>query len=68
MFWSYELGEGRVFGCVPGHSAHTFDDPLFRKLLLRGIAWAAGENPSLLDEVFSKINNDVQSRALENKP
>jgi hypothetical protein len=28
----------------------------------------AGENLSLLDEVFSMINNDVQSRALEYKP
>jgi arylsulfatase A-like enzyme/type 1 glutamine amidotransferase len=43
MFWCYELGKGRVFGCVPGHSAKTFDDPVFRKLLLRGMAWAAGE-------------------------
>lgn len=54
MFWCYELGKGRVFGCVPGHSARTFDDPLFRKLLLRGIAWTARENPLLFDEVFSK--------------
>jgi CubicO group peptidase (beta-lactamase class C family)/acetyl esterase/lipase len=45
MFWCYELGEGRVFGCVPGHSVKTFDDPVFRKLLFRGIAWTAGENP-----------------------
>ena len=43
MFWCYELGEGRVFGCVPGHRAHTFDHPVFRKLLLRGMIWAAGE-------------------------
>ena len=54
MFWCYELGEGRVFGCVPGHSAKTFDDPMFRKLLFQGIAWTAGENPLLFDEVFSK--------------
>jgi len=27
---------------VPGHYAWTFDDPLFRVLLLRGIAWSAG--------------------------
>jgi CubicO group peptidase (beta-lactamase class C family) len=44
MFWCYELGEGRIFGCVPGHSAKTFDNPMFRKLLFRGIAWTAGEN------------------------
>ncbi len=50
MFWCYELGEGRVFGCVPGHSAKTFDNPVFRKLLFRGIAWTARENPLLFDE------------------
>ncbi len=54
MFWCYELGKGRVFGCVPGHSARTFDDPLFRKLLLRGMAWAAGESPSRFGEFSSK--------------
>ena len=45
MFWCYELGSGRVFGCVPGHCAQTFDDPVFLKLLLRGIAWSADESP-----------------------
>ncbi len=50
MFWCYEPGAGRVFGCVLGHCAQTFDDPLFRKLLLRGIAWAAGESPMRFGE------------------
>lgn len=54
MFWCYELGAGRVFGCVPGHSAQTFDDPVFRKLLLRGVAWAAGENPLRFGELAAK--------------
>jgi type 1 glutamine amidotransferase len=49
MFWCYELGAGRVFGCVPGHCAQTFDDPVFRNLLLRGIAWAASRFPDRLD-------------------
>jgi type 1 glutamine amidotransferase len=49
MFWCYELGRGRVFGCVPGHRAQTFDNPLFRTFLLRGIAWAAGRPPDRLD-------------------
>jgi type 1 glutamine amidotransferase len=45
MFWTYRRGKGRVFGCVPGHFTWTFDDPYFRLLLLRGMAWAAGESP-----------------------
>jgi trehalose utilization protein len=40
-FWCYELGRGRVFGCVPGHSIQTFGNPDFRKLLLQGMKWAA---------------------------
>ena len=54
MFWCYEPGSSRVFGCVPGHSAQTFDDPLFRKLLLRAVAWAAGENPLRFGESSTK--------------
>jgi type 1 glutamine amidotransferase len=48
MLWCYELGRGRVFGCVPGHRAKTFDNPPFRTFLLRGVAWAAGRHPDRL--------------------
>ena len=43
LFWALEPGKGRVFVSIPGHFSWTFDDPLFRILLLRGIAWAAHE-------------------------
>jgi hypothetical protein len=43
LFWSVEHARGRVFVSIPGHFSWTFDDPLFRVLLLRGIAWAAKE-------------------------
>ena len=41
--WLVDRRPGRVFVCIPGHYSWTFDDPLYRLLLLRGIAWAAGE-------------------------
>jgi len=41
MFWTVERGRGRVFVSIPGHYMWSFDDPLFRALLLRGIAWTA---------------------------
>jgi putative heme-binding domain-containing protein len=41
MFWTLGPAGGRVFVSIPGHFAWTFDDPLFRILLLRGIAWTA---------------------------
>jgi putative heme-binding domain-containing protein len=44
LFWTRTQHKGRVFVSVPGHYTWTFDDPLFRLLLLRGIAWTAGES------------------------
>jgi type 1 glutamine amidotransferase len=41
QLWTTEPGQGRVFVSIPGHYSWTFDDPLFRVLLLRGIAWTA---------------------------
>jgi putative heme-binding domain-containing protein len=43
LLWVREQGKGRVFVSIPGHYTWTFDDPLFRVLLLRGMAWAVGE-------------------------
>jgi putative heme-binding domain-containing protein len=43
LFWTTEPGKGRVFVSIPGHFSWTFDDPIFRVLLLRGIAWTARE-------------------------
>jgi len=43
QLWSLAHGKGRVFVSIPGHYSWTFDDPLFRVLLLRAIAWTAHE-------------------------
>ena len=43
MVWTFTRGKGRVFGTVLGHYLWTYDDPYFRVLILRGIAWAARE-------------------------
>lgn len=43
LFWTTEPAKGRVFVSIPGHYSWTFDDPLYRVLLLRGIAWVAKE-------------------------
>ncbi|MCC6492193.1 MAG: ThuA domain-containing protein [Pirellulales bacterium] len=44
QFWTVQRGRGRVFVSIPGHYMWTFDDPAFRTLLFRGIAWA-GRRP-----------------------
>ncbi|MCK4291622.1 MAG: ThuA domain-containing protein [Planctomycetes bacterium] len=51
MFYAYRYGKGRAFSCIPGHYTWTFDDPYFRILLLRGMAWAAGESPYRFDSL-----------------
>jgi len=51
VLWTYPCGKGRVFGCQPGHYHWTFDDPYYRIILLRGIAWAAQDSPYRFDEL-----------------
>ncbi len=41
QIWTRQVGQGRVFVNILGHYTWTFDDPLFRILQLRGMAWAA---------------------------
>jgi putative heme-binding domain-containing protein len=51
LFWTREKGKGRVFVSILGHYAWTFDDPLFRLLILRGIAWTACEPVDRFNEL-----------------
>ena len=51
LFWTREQGKGRVFVSIPGHYTWTFDDPLFRLLLLRGICWAGGQPMDRLSDL-----------------
>jgi len=57
LFWTIEptvtgaKQPGRVFVSILGHYSWTFDDPLFRILLLRGIAWSAKEPINRFDEL-----------------
>jgi type 1 glutamine amidotransferase len=45
MLWTYEPAHGgRAFVCILGHYMWTFDDPLFRLILMRGIAWSANKD------------------------
>jgi type 1 glutamine amidotransferase len=54
MFYCYEYGKGRVFSCILGHYTWTFDDPYFRILMLRGMAWAANESPYRFDLLVTR--------------
>ena len=39
LIWTTEHGAGRVFASIPGHYAWTLRDPLWRVMILRGVAW-----------------------------
>jgi type 1 glutamine amidotransferase len=53
QFWTYERDGGRVFVSIPGHYMWTFDDPAFRLLLMRGIAWTGRRNVDRFDELIT---------------
>ena len=40
--WIKSHGEGRVFYNSGGHDSKAVDQPMFKKLLIRGSLWAAG--------------------------
>jgi type 1 glutamine amidotransferase len=52
LFWTMEHGRGRVFVSIPGHYMWTFDDPAFRLLLMRGIAWAGHRNVDRFNDLI----------------
>ncbi len=58
-FWTYTSGKGKVFGTTTGHYTYTYYDPIYRLLLLRGIAWVLDEDPApFMPLVFHGITND----------
>ncbi len=40
QMWTYETDWNRAFVSIPGHNWKTFEQPQYRAVLLRGIAWA----------------------------
>ncbi|MBI4606418.1 MAG: hypothetical protein HY721_31015, partial [Planctomycetes bacterium] len=40
---------GRLFASIIGHYSKTYEDSSFRAILLRGMAWAAGEPAGRLE-------------------
>jgi hypothetical protein len=44
VMWTAEVGSGRVFVSGVGHNDFTFNDPYFRIILLRAMAWTMHES------------------------
>ncbi len=59
IMWTYEIGQGRVFGTTAGHNTFTYFDPEFRIILFRAMAWAIREQPGpFMPLVFEGITNE----------
>lgn len=59
LFWTYEIGNGKVFGTSTGHHTFTYYDPEFRIVLFRAMAWVANQHPNrLMPLVFEGITNN----------
>jgi len=55
QMWTQEpAGGGRIFVTLGGHYSWNFDDPLFRTLVLRGIAWS-------VQEPVDRFNNLIEA-------
>lgn len=50
LVWTFERGPGRVFASVLGHYTWTLDDPWWRILCLRGLAWAGRRDPAMFND------------------
>ena len=44
VMWMREKGRSKTFATVSGHNYFSFNDPYFRIILLRAMAWAMGES------------------------
>ncbi len=44
IMWTKEVGRGKVFATILGHNYFTFNDPYFRIILLRSMAWTMNES------------------------
>jgi type 1 glutamine amidotransferase len=64
IMWTFQKDKGRVFASIFGHYTWTWEDPLFQIIVLRGIAWAAGEDPASLESLATGL--EMQSNARKN--
>lgn len=53
LMWTREQGPGRLFASIPGHYQWTLDDPLWRLVVIRAIAWC-GHRP--VDSLIQTLN------------
>jgi hypothetical protein len=58
VMWTKEEGDSRMFVSVPGHNYTLFNDPYFRIILLRAMAWTLHEDFDPFEAVVMKHIDD----------
>jgi len=58
VMWTKQVGQGRVFATSAGHNYFTFNDPYFRIILLRAMAWTMNES---FDPFKPLVTQDIKS-------
>jgi type 1 glutamine amidotransferase len=43
-FWTIDNGKGKIFVSIPGHNYFLFNDPFYRIILFRAMAWILNES------------------------
>ncbi|MEO6036687.1 MAG: ThuA domain-containing protein, partial [Verrucomicrobiota bacterium] len=56
--WTLEKGKSRVFGSVIGHYTWTQEDSLYRVMVLRALAWVAGQPVNRLEKLAASKSAD----------
>jgi len=53
--WAHLYGKGRVYYTSLGHREDVWDNPLFQKILMGGIAWAVGDPQAEVPTNLEKV-------------
>lgn len=62
--WMREYDGGRTFYTALGHTEESFQEPLFRRHLLKGLEWAAGGLDPFVEPDFPFITTTVNAQGL----
>jgi type 1 glutamine amidotransferase len=63
--WARMHGKGRVFYSSMGHREDVWQNPYFQKILLGGLAWAAGNVDAEVKPNFKEACPDAMKRAIK---
>ena len=52
QIWTKSVGKGRVVANTLGHYSWTYDDPMFRILFLRSLAWVTNDELNRFNDLI----------------